>query len=274
MRLTLRHITRYDYGAPATSAIQSLRLTPRSHDGQWVRRWRIEVSADARLEYREDGYGNIVHTVFVDGPLDELVIAAEGDVDTEDRGGITMGTLERHSPALYLRTTGLTTATPEIARFAQNELIRQGGDKLATLHAMMAALHSDMRFDTVATGTGTTAGESFTARAGVCQDFTHIFCAAARRIGVPARYIAGHFFRTDLIEQEAGHAWAEAYLDGVGWIGFDPTHGVCVTDQHVRVAVGCDSYEAAPVRGTRTGGTGETLVVAVHVSERRGRAAA
>lgn len=268
MRLSVVHVTRYTYAEPLAHAVQSLRLTPRAHDGQFVRRWRIEVSADARLESREDGYGNTVHTVFTDGPLTELVIAAEGDIDTEDCNGLITGTIERHPPALFLRSTTLTALTPELSQFAVQSLASQGGDRLAALHSMMSWLHSDVRFDTDATSSGTTAGRAFAYKAGVCQDFAQIFCAAARHIGVPARYVAGHYLRTDTPQQGAGHAWAEAFLEGVGWVGFDPANGVCTTDRHVRVAVGCDSIDAAPIRGTRTGGGGETLGVAVEVRER------
>ena len=88
------------------------------------------------------------------------------------------------------------------------------------------------------------------------------------RLGVPARYIGGHFFRSDgVIAQDAGHAWAEAYVEDLGWVGFDPTHGMCVTEAYVRVAVGLDYLGAAPVRGTRFGGGGETLKVAVNVDQ-------
>lgn len=268
MRLTIRHETRYVYGEPASSAIQSLRLTPRSHDGQFVRNWRIEVSADARLERRNDGYGNIVHTVFAEGPLSELLIVAEGDVDTEDTNGIVAGTSERHPPGLYLRTTPATELTTELAAFAHGSLIRQGGDRLAALHDMLTSMHGMMSFEPGSTCTSTKAGEAFARRAGVCQDFAHVFAAACRRIGVPARYVAGHYLRTDTYKQDAGHAWVEAYIEGTGWIGFDPANGICVCDRHVRVSIGCDTFGAAPVRGTRTGGGEETLLVAVKVSER------
>lgn len=268
MRLTIRHETRYSYSEAAQSAILSLRLTPRSHDGQFVRRWRIEVGADAKLDRREDGYGNIVHTVFADGPLEELLIIADGDVDTEDHHGVTHGTIERHPPALFLRPTRLTAPTPEIAGFAQAALFRQGGDKLAALHDVMAALHAMMTFAPGSTTATTTAGEAFAGKTGVCQDFAHVLCAASRRIGVPARYVSGHFLRTDDHQQDAGHAWVEAYLDGIGWIGFDPANGVCVTDRHVRLGVGGDSFEAQPVRGARNGGGEEVLGVRVHVKER------
>lgn len=221
MRLTIRHETRYSYDEPADSAIQSLRLTPRPHDGQFVRSWRIEVAADALLERRKDGFGNIVHTVFAEGPLDELVIVAEGEVDTEDRNGLVPGAIERQPPDLFLRSTRLTALTPELSAFAHQALIRQGGDRLAALHDMMAALSTSMTFKPGATTAETTAGEAFMRREGVCQDFAHVFAAASRKIGVPARYVAGHYLRTDTVDQDAGHAWVECYVDGIGWIGFD-----------------------------------------------------
>jgi transglutaminase-like putative cysteine protease len=268
MRLTIRHETRYTYSEPAASAIQSLRLTPRSHDGQFVRRWRIDVSADARLERREDGYGNIVHTVFVQGPLDELLIVAEGDVDTDDRHGIAIGTAERQPLALFLRATSLTHATPEIVALAHGAITRQSGNRLAALHDLLGTLFSDIDFRPGETTTRTTAGDALQQRSGVCQDFAHIFLAAARAIGIPARYVSGHYLRTDGPDQSAGHAWAEAHIDGIGWIGFDPANGVCVTDRHVRIAIGCDGLDAAPVRGARTGGFDEKLTVSVTVAER------
>ncbi len=104
----------------------------------------------------------------------------------------------------------------------------------------------------------------------MCQDITHIFVAAARSLGIPARYVGGHFHRVDgVTSQEAGHAWAEAHVENLGWVGFDPTNGISTTDAHVRVAVGLDYLGAAPVRGTRYGGAGETLTVAVRVAQAR-----
>ncbi len=133
---------------------------------------------------------------------------------------------------------------------------------------MMTALNREIAFDTDPTHAATTAAEAFALRRGVCQDLTHIFVAATRALGVPARYIGGHFHRADgVTAQDAGHAWAEAYIEDLGWVGFDPTNGICTTDAHVRIAVGLDYLGAAPVRGTRYGGSGETLKVAVRVDQ-------
>ena len=116
----------------------------------------------------------------------------------------------------------------------------------------MTALNREMTFDTDPTQSATTAAEAFALRRGVCQDLTHIFIAAARQLGIPARYVGGHFYRADgVTAQEAGHAWAEAYVEHLGWVGFDPTNGIGTTDAHVRVAIGLDYLGAAPVRGTR-----------------------
>ena len=103
---------------------------------------------------------------------------------------------------------------------------------------------------------------------GVCQDYAHIFIACARSGGVPARFVAGHFLRSDgMVNQQAGHAWAEAFVPDLGWVGFDPANGICTTDAHARVAIGLDYLGAAPVRGTRYGGGKETLSVAVKVDQ-------
>ena len=102
-----------------------------------------------------------------------------------------------------------------------------------------------------------------------CQDFAHVFVAAARTLGIPARYVSGYFLRTDTIDQEAGHAWAEAHVPDLGWIGFDPAQGLCTTDRYVRIAIGADGNDAAPVRGARVGGLDESLSVAIQVQQGR-----
>ena len=117
-----------------------------------------------------------------------------------------------------------------------------------------------MTFDTEPTQVATTAAEAFKLKRGVCQDCTHIFIAAARHLGVPARYVSGHFYRAG----RRHRAGRRPRLGGslrrkLGWVGFDPTNGISPTEAHVRVAVGLDYLGAAPVRGTRYGGGGETL---------------
>jgi transglutaminase-like putative cysteine protease len=123
-----------------------------------------------------------------------------------------------------------------------------------------------MTFDTEPTHAATTAAEAFAIRRGVCQDLTHIFIAAARHLRIPARYVSGYFWRIDgITDQDAAHAWAEAKVPGIGWVGFDPANGICSSEAHIRVAVGLDYLGAAPVRGSRYGGGSEALDVKLTV---------
>jgi transglutaminase-like putative cysteine protease len=269
MRIKVRHETAYTYKQLVRSAVQLLRMTPRSCNNQFVRHWRVEVDVDARLDKSEDAYGNTTHMVFIDEPVDHVRIMIEGEVDTFDTGGIVTGTYERQPARLHLRETALTVATDAVKGLALHAAAAGGGDMIACLHALNLEIFKSMTFNVGATTATTTAGEAYALKTGVCQDFAHIFVSAARTLGMPARYVSGYYMRTDHADQDAGHAWAEAYLDGLGWVGFDPAQGACVNDRYVRVAIGADSNEAAPVRGARTGGLSEELTVAIQVQQGR-----
>lgn len=269
MRLKVRHQTTYSYARAAQSAIQTLRMTPRSSDSQFVRRWRVEIDADARLDRDEDAFGNITHTVFVVGPVSHIKVTIDGEVDTTDANGIVSGTVERQPHALYLRDTALTRPSAELRGYARDCRTEDAADTLSAMHTLMDRLARDVTFDLAATTTVTTATEAFKAGRGVCQDFAHVFIACARSMGVPARYVSGYYLLTDTIEQDAGHAWAEVYIDGMGWVAFDATNNLCPTDRYVRVAVGLDYLDAAPIRGSQTGGAAEMLAIQIQVQQGR-----
>jgi len=275
MRIRISHATSYRYDTPPTGVTQLLRLTPRNHEGQYVVDWRIDLSQDCQLHQHEDAFGNIIHSFTAEGPFRDLSVTVDGVVETQDTHGLVQGAIERFPPALFLRETDLTQPDAAIVEFAATTrgAAGAGSDRLALLHSLLNELNREITFDTSPTQTATTAAEAFKLRRGVCQDLTHIFIAAARELGIPARYVGGHFHRADgVIVQEAGHAWAEAYVENLGWVGFDPTNGISTTDAHVRVAMGLDYLGAAPVRGTRYGGSGETLQVAVQVEQARQQA--
>jgi transglutaminase-like putative cysteine protease len=271
MRLRIAHTTTYRYQPPATGVIQILRMTPGSHDGQYVAEWQIDLSTDSRLDMHQDAFGNITH-VLTCGPIAEITINVEGLVETHDTGGVLKGTDERFPPSLFLRSTPLTEKNPAMASFARELRAESETDVLGFLHTLMTQINEHMIFDEDPTNSGTSAVEAFALKRGVCQDYAHIFIACARSAGVPARFVAGHFLRSDgVIQQQAGHAWAEAFVADLGWVGFDPANGISTTDAHARVAVGLDYLGAAPVRGTRYGGGMETLTVGVRVEQAGGR---
>lgn len=268
MHVQIRHSTVYRYDPPAAGAIQLLRLTPRDFDGQHVKRWRIDLSVDARLTPHEDAFGNITHVFSATGPLAELRIDVEGEVETQNTHGVVNGAVERFPPRLFLRSTRLTAADEAIRDFAERARRRCAGDALAQAHALLEGLHREVTFDLDLTEVVPSASEAFALKRGVCRDHCHIFLAAARYLDIPARYIAGYLQMADgRIEQEAGHAWAEAFIPDIGWVGFDPANGLCPTEAYVRVAVGLDAIGAAPVRGVRFGLGSENLEVAVKVGQ-------
>jgi transglutaminase-like putative cysteine protease len=269
MRIRIRHETTYRYAEPPRAAVQHLRLTPRNYDGQHVVDWRIDVDRDCRLVQSEDAFGNTLHRFSLDGPIDSISTMVEGEVTTFDTAGVVSGAVERFPPILYMRETPLTAPSAAISAFAR-EIASKASGTLAKLHALLAALYESLTFDADATHAATTAAECFEHRQGVCQDFAHLFIACAREIGAPARYVSGYFLRSDAEDQVAGHAWAEAYVEDLGWVGFDPAHGVSPHENHVRVAMALDYLGAAPIRGAQSGGAGEAMEVKICVAQARG----
>lgn len=267
MRLRISHRNVYHYDPPAAGVIQVLRLTPRNHEGQYVVRWRIDVSADARLAAHEDAFGNLTHVFSADGPLSELFVEVDGEVETQNTNGVVRGSVERFTPSLFLRDTALTQADAAIRSFAQDARNAAGGDVLAQLHALLDRLYEEMAHITDEADGAANATEAFARKRGLPRDLSHIFIGAAHSLGIPARYVAGYYGADTAPTPATGHAWAEAAVPDLGWVAFDPTHGLCPSDQHVRVAIGLDSLGASPVRGMRYGPGTETLEIAIKVDQ-------
>jgi len=268
MRLRIAHRCIHRYDPPAAGAIQVLRLTPRNHEGQYVVRWRIDVTADTRLAARDDAFGNITHVFSADGPLTELTVEVDGEVETQNTNGLVRGTVERFVPSLFLRDTPHTRADDAIRDFAQAIHAEKGGDTLAKLHLLLDRLHAEVAHEAGDRQAAGTAAEAFARKRGSAEGSAHIFIGAAHAMGVPARYVAGYYREENgPADISTGHAWAEAMVPELGWIAFDPAHGFCPTDRHVRVAIGLDALGAAPVRGTRYGAGAETREVAIKVGQ-------
>jgi transglutaminase-like putative cysteine protease len=267
MRLRIAHSIIHHYEPPATGVIQVLRLTPRNYEGQYIINWRIDVSGDTRLNAHEDSFGNLTHVFAADGPFAELSINVEGEVETQNTDGVVRGTLERFPPSLFLRDTALTQADDAIRDFALDLRAKNSGNTLAELHALLNRLHEEFIREADPAGPPTVAAvEAFKHKRGSAADLTHIFLGAARSLQIPARYVAG--YRCGRAEPEGGgHAWAEAHVPRLGWVGFDPIHCVCPTESYVRVAIGLDALGAAPVRGTRYGAGQESAAVAIRVDQ-------
>lgn len=268
MRIRVSHVTTYAYDGPTRSILQVLRLTPRSHEGQHVVSWTVEADSDIRLRLGEDAFGNLTHTLSTDKPVTGLTISVTGEVRTADTGGVVQGAVERLPPAVYLRGTPLTEADAALRDLAARVAAEAGADPLNRAHVLNRLINEALAFETGTTEVTATAAQAYAQRRGVCQDLTHVFLAAARRLDIPARYVSGHLVRNDgQVDQDAGHAWAEALIPDLGWVGFDPANAMCASPAHVRLAVGLDYLDAAPIRGARSGGGEETMAVQLKVAK-------
>jgi transglutaminase-like putative cysteine protease len=267
MHLFIDHRTQYLFSEPQRRVIQLLRVTPSSFDGQQIIDWQINAECDVHLLPGRDGFGNETTMLYCDGSLTGLALSIRGEVLTENRHGIVAGAPDPLPPDVFLQQTTLTRPTPEIVEFMETIAAKER-DRIARLHLLMDTINEVILFDPDQTHVHRGAGEAFGDRSGVCQDHAHIFIAAARTIGVPARYVSGHLYRREgAVEQPAAHAWAEAWVDDLGWVGFDPTNAMSPDDAYIRVAIGLDYQDAAPLSGSRAGGGTESLFVGVTVSQ-------
>ncbi|MBB4305260.1 transglutaminase-like putative cysteine protease [Rhodobium orientis] len=267
MKITIDHETVYRYEEEASYSIQSLRLTPQPFDGQVVRSWSVSSPVAGALHAVTDSFGNVTHTLVVDRPHREIVIRVRGKVDTQNTDGLVAGAVEPFPPLFYLRETELTQSDGAIR--ALGRAADSGSENvLDCLHRLMGGIHEAIEYKSGETSATTTAIEALANGAGVCQDHAHVFIAAARTLGIPARYVSGYLLNNDTgDDDDAAHAWAEALVPDLGWVGFDVANRVCPTEHYVRLGVGLDYREAAPVRGVRRGGGEETMSVVVRVAQ-------
>ncbi len=264
MHIHIQHETTYSYSIPAKHSFQHLRVTPRNFDGQHIVNWRLDMDIEGRLKETEDSFGNILHHMSAEGPISSIKILVEGDIITFDTNGIITGAIERMPNIFYLRDTQLTIANPELIDFIYSTT-RNDTTDLNKCHSLLRSIHECMSFDNNATTVTTTAAEAFLSKKGVCQDFAHIFLTCARFLNIPARYVSGYYVRDDTDCQTAGHAWAEAYISDLGWIGFDPAHGLSPNERYVRLATALDYNGAAPMRGMIIGGEGENMNISIRI---------
>jgi transglutaminase-like putative cysteine protease len=268
MRLKITHTTRYTYETAPVSVMQILRMTPRDSNGQYIYNWSVSLNDNKVMTRARDAFGNVCHHLTDYQPGTELVITASGEVETTETHGVLDLTQDTLDPELFCRMTPLTMPSVDMIKMAQNFYRQEKRNTLRTMHALLNHIHQKIIFDTSASHAATTAQEAFQAKAGVCQDHAHIFIGCCRALGIPSRYVSGYMLRVDgENQQEASHAWAESYIENLGWVGFDPANGISASDHHVRLAHGLDYLGASPLRGTHRGGSSEKMDVEVHIEE-------
>ena len=266
MRLKIAHLTHYQFAEPAVYGLQQIRLIPKTRRGQSVDDWNVTFEGALEQVHFIDQFNNHTLLIGLEEGASELIIRAEGTVVTQDESGI-VGQHGGWTPLwLYHRKTDLTR--PGSAIQAICDRVGTGYEnEVSRLHALMGVIAETVKYETGKTGVATTAEEAAASGHGVCQDHAQIFVSAAREAGIAARYVSGYLMMNDRIDQEASHAWAEAWLDLLGWVGFDISNGYSPDERYVRVATGRDYRDAAPVSGLRQGPGDESMIVSLQIQQ-------
>jgi transglutaminase-like putative cysteine protease len=265
MRAQLTLQIEVSYSEPVRSANQLLRLTPRPFDSLHVLDWFVGVDPVATLRRTEDGFGNITHSCSHSGPLEKIVITAEGLVETQDSAGVARGLNEKQPLDLFLRHCAGAGAGEDLAAFT-TEAFGGETDPLSRLHLLMAALNEKLTL-APSEATPRPGREVFADGKGSANELAQVFIACARAKNIPARFVSGLLL--DAAEGASAHGWAEAHVDELGWIGFDCALGYCPRDAHVRLAHGVDYFSASPRRGASTGYAEEKVETRLKVAVAR-----
>jgi transglutaminase-like putative cysteine protease len=248
MKLRVSHTTVYSYQSGSARVAMLLKLKPRAHEGQTIENWTVSVNDKPVTNFTPNGHGDLEALWISNERIDSATIVAEGIVYTTDMAGVMLGLPPGPDPMVYLRYSELTEPSDEmIAALAELDET----DVLAKLHALSALVSRMVVYTSGSTFADTTAAQAFSQGKGVCQDHAHVFISMARALDIPARYVSGYM----LSEADSGalhetHAWAEARVPALGWVGFDVANQVCITDRYIRLACGLDAHDAAPIRGT------------------------
>jgi transglutaminase-like putative cysteine protease len=265
MQLQITHTTHYRYDRPVDYALQRVHLRPLSSVLQDVTSWDVAVGGGKIEASYLDHYGNHTDLISITPGTESLSLTASGTVNSLNSSGILGKVYGRLPLWHYLQETALTTPGPRVKDLAK--LVSKTGDTLSSLHTLSAALLKVAPYKTGKTDGDTTAEDALGIGCGVCQDHAHIFAAAVRQAGFPARYVSGYLMINDQVDQDASHAWAEVHVDDLGWVGFDVSNGVAPDEKYVRIAIGRDARDAAPITGLRLGASDESMVVSLQVQQ-------
>lgn len=266
MLLNISHLTQYHYDEPVHYSLHQIRLTPKSCPGQKVISWQTVVEGGVKELEFDDQHGNrVVLVSFVPGAC-EISVRSHGEVETTDTSGI-VGEHTGYAPLWYFeRHTDLTQPGPKLKKLVKALGDAFDGD-IQRLHALSSAIAQSVAYETGKTHAETSAEDALSNGHGVCQDHAHIFIAAARLMGYPARYVSGYLMMDGRVEQEASHAWAEAYVQHIGWVGLDVSNNISPDERYVRIATGLDYKDASPISGLRFGDSAESMIVSLQVQQ-------
>ncbi|HXB04708.1 MAG TPA: transglutaminase family protein [Candidatus Acidoferrum sp.] len=266
MKLEIVHATRYRYSGPIAETVMEVRLRPMDGNGQRCLEFQLELSSNIKPRSYRDGYGNTVHYFNLVRPHSSLSVTSRSVVET----GVELDAEPGEDLVQdFLRFRSPVKDVPGIRQLARRHPVADlsaGASIEQALDGLTLAISRDFAYDRAVTTVYSSVDEVLALRAGVCQDFAHLFIAVARTMGVAARYVSGYIHAPGAATT-ASHAWAEAWVPGRGWVGYDATHPIRAGVNHVRLAVGRDYSDAAPTRGIYIGSATGAMDVNVRTRE-------
>jgi transglutaminase-like putative cysteine protease len=277
---SIRHLTRFRYSEPISESIMETRMHPRSDSSQHCLTFSLSVSPRCRVFSYRDHLGNNVQHFDIPGDHNQLVIVAESVVEqqlTPDVPGFlapdAWDALEELIAGgdyweMLLPST-FALETPAVKMLAAQMEVSRRDDPLLLLQELNQRLYDYFEYVPRHTRVDSPVDEAIVSGKGVCQDFAHAMIALLRHVRIPARYVSGYLYRSredhDRSTPDATHAWVEALMPHIGWVGFDPTNNLVAHRRHIRTAIGRDYADVPPTHGIFRGKTDSELYVAVQV---------
>lgn len=282
MYYSITHLTRFTYSEPISDSVMEVREQPRTDSCQRCIQFKLSISPDARYILQKDYLGNVIHVFDIPGRHDQLAIRTEAVVQVHERDplpptldAVAWGEIESATEVdrdLFDMLMPSQFARPSDLLFQlRDELnLNRQTDPLTFVTSLNTAIYNTFDYIQNVTAADSPIEIALEKRLGVCQDFSHIMIALLRDAGIPARYISGYLYHRrdqDRSAADATHAWLEAWLPSLGWVGFDPTNNLICNEQHIRVAIGRDYGDVPPTKGVFLGDATSTLEVEVEVNK-------
>ncbi len=282
MYYSVRHMTIFHYSQPVSEKMMELRMQPRGDGTQRCLRFDAAISPRARLNQYLDSFGNAVHYFDLHRDHERLTIIAEAIIEMKPSAPLperlpleSWRQLDEqaYSAELYdfLLPSQYPQPTPLLAQLAAELDVTRRDDPLTVLRRLNSAMYAGFDYVQHSTRVDSPIDDALRSRQGVCQDFSHIMIALLRGLGIPSRYVSGYLFHRkendDRSDVDSTHAWIEAWLPGLDWVGFDPTNNVLCGERHIRVGLGRDYADVPPTKGIFKGKAETVLEVRVDVRE-------
>ena len=286
MYYSIRHLTKFLYSNPVSESMMETRMHPRSDQNQRCLSFLLSVSPRCRVFSYRDHLANQVHHFDIPGQHSQLVIVAESLVEVQPAAPIPAALapeawqdldemVEQGDYWEMLLPSEFTAPTPSLDALAEEFDVRRRDDPLSVLHQLNEQIYNHIEYVPKSTKADSPIDLALLTHAGVCQDFAHIMITLVRsKLRIPCRYVSGYLFHGqgdhDRSATSATHAWIEALVPEIGWVGFDPTNNLVAGDRHIRTAIGRDYSDVPPTHGIFRGRADSELSVAVRVTPSEG----